>query len=277
MRKGFEFLKRVGERRSKSMISYSEPEGELYSHGLATIALCECFAMTYDKELEPYAQGAINFTNYAQDPRGGGWRYQPQQRGDTSAVGWQLMALKSAKISSLKTKPKVFRLANSFLDGVSDSRGANYGYATKPGSRSSPTLASIGLLCRMYLGWKQDRPGLVDGMERIAEIGPDTEFGINMYYNYYATQAMSHMYKGKPEWKKWNVEMRDFLVSTQNRDSNSRGSWSFATLNPKQVDRWSSRGGRLYDTSLSCMTLEVYYRFLPIYDSQATDDKFILE
>ena len=276
VKKGFEYLKRVGQRRG-DMYSYSEPGGELYSHGLATIALCECYAMTYDKSLEPYAQGAINFTIYAQDDRGGGWRYKPKQPGDTSAVGWQLMALKSAKISHLKTNPKTFKLANAFLDSVSDSRGAAYGYNTKPGRRGRPTLTSIGLLCRMYLGWKQDRPGLVDGMEQISDTGPDTEYGIDMYYNYYATQAMSHMYKGKPQWKKWNLEMREFLVSTQSRDGNARGSWSFTTINPSKVNNWGARGGRLYETAMACMTLEVYYRFLPIYDSKATDDDFILE
>ena len=128
----------------------------------------------------------------------------------------------------------------------------------------------------MYLGWKQDRPGLVDGMERIAELGPDTEYGIDMYYNYYATQAMSQMYRDKPEWKKWNLEMRDFLVDTQSKDGDARGSWSYATINPNQVNQWGVAGGRLYDTAMSCMTLEVYYRFLPIYDSQATDDDFQL-
>ena len=106
VRKGFEFLKRSGQRRSRNMISYTEPEGQLYSHGLAAIALCECYAMTNDKELEPYAQGAIKFTEYAQNPKNGGWQYQPRQGGDTSAVGWQIMALKSAKISHLETKPK---------------------------------------------------------------------------------------------------------------------------------------------------------------------------
>ena len=272
VKKGFEFLKRAGKRRNKDMISYYEPGGRLYSHGLATIALCECYGMTYDKELEPYAQGAIKFTEYAQDPKRGGWQYEPRRGGDTSAVGWQLMALKSAKISQLKTNRKTFRLANTFLDRVSDSRGADYGYETKPRVQFRPTLTSIGLLCRMYLGWKQDRAGLVDGMERIAELGPDTEYGINMYYNYYATQAMSHMYRGKPEWNRWNVEMRDFLVEAQSSD----GSWSYAANNPQQVDRWSPAGGRLYDTSLSCMTLEVYYRFLPIYDSKATDDDYQL-
>ena len=70
--------------------------------------------------------------------------------------------------------------------------------------------------------------------------------------------------------------MRDFLVSTQGRKGNLRGSWHFATQNPQKqtANQWSIYGGRLYDTCMSCMTLEVYYRFLPIYDSKATDDKF---
>ena len=270
VKKGFEYLKRAGERRNSRMISYAEPGGELYSHGLATIALCECYAMTYDKELEPYAQGAINFTMYAQNPTRGGWQYRPQVGGDTSAVGWQLMALKSAKISGLNTDKKTFQLASQFLDSVSNSRGTNYGYMTKPGRAYRPTLTSIGLLCRMYLGWKQDRGELIDGMERIAEVGPDTEYGINMYYNYYATQVMKHMYSGKPQWKKWNLKMRDFLVSTQDSKGNERGSWYFAGRGTP--DHWGPAGGRLYDTAMSCMTLEVYYRFLPIYGKKAIDD-----
>lgn len=273
VKKGFEFLKRAGARRSLQMISYTEPSGNLYSHGLATIALCECYAMTYDKELEPYAQGAINFTMYAQSPSGG-WQYRPREGGDTSAVGWQLMALKSAKISGLKTNEKTFRMAGQFLDSVSNSQGTEYGYNTKPGTRARPTLASIGLLCRMYLGWKQDRSELVDGMARISKVGPDTNFGIDMYYNYYATQAIKHMYFGKPQWKRWNLEMRDFLVGTQDSKGNARGSWHFASRGAP--DRWGPHGGRLYDTAMSCMTLEVYYRFLPIYDKKATEDNFEL-
>ncbi len=71
-------------------------KGTYYSHGLCSIVLCEAFAMTKDKTLRGAAQALINETVIAQDPIGGGWRYSRQQPGDTSAVGWQLMALKSA-------------------------------------------------------------------------------------------------------------------------------------------------------------------------------------
>lgn len=64
----------------------------MYSHGIASIVLCEAYAMTHDKGLYTPAQQAINFICYAQDPIGGGWRYSPRQKGDTSVVGWQIMA-----------------------------------------------------------------------------------------------------------------------------------------------------------------------------------------
>ncbi|MGH7140561.1 MAG: hypothetical protein ACREHD_32910, partial [Pirellulales bacterium] len=68
--------------------------GNMYSHGIASIALCEAYAMTHDKALEPYAQKAIDFIISAQDQRGGGWRYVPGIPGDTTVSGWQVMALK---------------------------------------------------------------------------------------------------------------------------------------------------------------------------------------
>ena len=67
----------------------------LYSHGIATIALCEAYNLTGDKALRAPAQAAINFIVHAQDPVGGGWRYQPRQSGDLSVTGWQALALQA--------------------------------------------------------------------------------------------------------------------------------------------------------------------------------------
>ena len=73
----------------------------MYSHGLAAITLCEAYAMTHDRKLMGPAQLSLNHIVYAQDPIGGGWRYAPRQPGDTSVVGWQLMALKSGHMAYL--------------------------------------------------------------------------------------------------------------------------------------------------------------------------------
>ncbi len=272
VRKGLAFLISQSQRGKKG-ISYLEPGGTMYSHGLTAIVFCEAFAMTKDPELGEYAQGTIWFIEYAQDPIGGGWKYVPREPGDTSVVGWQMMALKSAKISGLAIEPRTYKLAEKFLDSVSNSGGAYYGYGGPPSGSPADARSAVGLLCRMYMGWDKDVPGLVDGVANIAEKGPSADpakSSVNMYYNYYATQMMKQI--GGRQWTAWNNEMRDFLVASQanESDGNAAGSWFFQ-------NQWSPAGGRLYDTSLACMTLEVYYRYLPLYGESATSKEFPLD
>ncbi len=83
-----------------------------------------------------------------------------------------------------------------------------------------------------------------------------------MYYYYYATQVMHH-FGGEP-WQNWNPRMRDMLVAKQDRGMDrahpdQKGSWS------PVGDAHGGAGGRIMITSLSLLTLEVYYRYLPLY------------
>jgi len=241
--------------------SLHEGGGNMYSHGLASIALCEAYAMTRDKKLQPAAQMTIDFISEAQDPAGGGWRYSPKQKGDTSVVGWQIMALKSGHMSYLNINPLTIKNASKFLDSVQTDSGAFYGYAG-PGKGNATT--AIGLLCRMYLGWKRDNGAIQRGAQFLSDTGPSAG---NMYYNYYATQVMRH-YDGDL-WTKWNAKMRPQLVNSQSKNGHETGSWFM-----KGGGHGSGHGGRLYCTSMAAMILEVYYRHLPIYQSQASEDDF---
>lgn len=94
-----------------------------------------------------------------------------------------------------------------------------------------------------------------------------------MYYNYYATQVMRHN-DGEPgkdgAWKKWNTEMRDWLVTSQAKGGHVEGSWYMAG------DHGSTHGGRVYCTSMATMILEVYYRHMPIYGKAAAKEDFPL-
>lgn len=243
--------------------SLHQGEGTMYAHGLATICLTEAYAMTKDKKLARPAQLALDFIAGAQDPRGGGWRYAPRQAGDTSVVGWQMMAIKSGYMGYLRVSPATAQNAMRFLDSVQAESGAYYGYVT-PGK--APACTAIGLLCRMYYGWKHEHPGLKKGVEYISGMGPSSD----MYYNYYATQVMRHY--GGEMWRKWNDKMRDQLVNSQIQDQKSHelGSWN-------RAGGHSDSGGRLYMTALSVMTLEVYYRHSPIYQTQSTEGGLPLE
>jgi hypothetical protein len=233
----------------------------LYVQGLGGIVLTETYAMTQDKRLAMPAQAALNFIMAAQDPVGGGWRYQPKQPGDTSAVGWQLMALKSGHMAFLQVSPLTIRKAVEFLNGVQQDDGAAYGYAD-PGN--GPGTSAVGLLCRMYLGWKKDNPALQRGVARLAKIGPNAD----LYYDYYATQILHHM-EGE-QWVAWNTKMRDMLVKSQSKKGHEAGSW----FEGFERGHGPEYGGRLYCTSLATMILEVYYRHLPLYSGQSVDEEF---
>jgi len=236
-------------------------EGSMYAQGITAIALCEAFAMTQDRELKDLAQGALDFIVAAQDPKGGGWRYMPGMPGDTSMHGWQWMALKSGQMAYLHVPAATLTQARLFLDTVQTEYGAKYHYqATVPGDGQATT--AIGLLCRMYQGWPREEPALAAGINYLDRWGPSRD---NMYYNYYATQVLRHW--GGPEWERWNYRMRSQLLRTQVANGPEAGSWYFSGGH-------SESGGRHFNTAMSIMTLEVYYRYLPLYQSDTLGDDF---
>jgi len=227
----------------------------MYAQGICAIALCEAYTMTKDQSLRSPAQLAITFIVKAQDPEGGGWRYRIPQAGDTSVHGWQLMALQSARIAELDTPQLVFVKATRFLKSVESEGGALYGYTSTYNIR--PSTTAVGLLCRMYLGREPTHRGLTRGIKYLSDWGPNID---DMYYSYYATQALHHW--GDDRWEKWNAVMRDQLVLSQAQIGDAAGSWR------TDSSFHSDAGGRLYTTCLSILTLEVYYRYLPIYRKQ---------
>ena len=252
------------------LIKNQKPDGNLasgaqqmmYSHGLATIALCEAYGLTGDKQVGQRAQMAVDFILNAQNAADGGWRYNPKDPGDTSVVGWQLMALKSAHMAGLNVGGSVFSGTSKWLDSVAVNDGTEYAY--QPSQPPAATMTAVGLLCRQYLGAKRDNPMLSGGMNYLMKNLPDEGFP-NVYYWYYATQVMHNM--SGYEWDTWNRKMRDILVRTQVRDVNTcaNGSWA------PEKDAWARHGGRVMLTSLSCLTLEIYYRYLPLFKADAGD------
>ena len=119
-------------------------------------------------------------------------------------------------------------------------------------------MTAEGLLCRQYLGWKQDDNRLRDGAKFLRANLPSWSTR-DLYYWYYATQVLRHM-EGD-NWTTWNEIMRELLPSKQEKDGHESGSWD------PHGDRYGLQGGRLYVTCMSIYVLEVYYRHLPLYTS----------
>ena len=141
----------------------SEGNSGMYAHGQGAIVLCEAFLMTGDEVFRDPAQRAIDFIVKAQHSAGG-WRYSPGDRGDTSVLGWQLMALQSARAAGLRVPAETFESAAHYLDSVAHDEGARYAY--QPRLNPTHVMTAEALLCRLYLGWNlRPRP---DGRCRVS-------------------------------------------------------------------------------------------------------------
>ena len=228
--------------------------GEMYVHGQATIVLCEAFALTGNEALRRPAQMAVQFIDAAQHPEGG-WRYRPLERGDTSVLGWQVMALYSAKAAGLEVSDATLKLASYYLDAA-ESRDSPGRYAYQPGQSPRPAMTAEALLCRFYLGGRRDDSGLESGVLHLLGDHLADARQADIYYWYYATQVFHHW--GGEVWNRWNRAVQSALVSLQETGGHEAGSFSPRT-------RHDYAGGRLYTTSLAVCTLEVYYRHTPIF------------
>ncbi|MEN1681228.1 MAG: prenyltransferase/squalene oxidase repeat-containing protein [Planctomycetota bacterium] len=266
VKRGLDALVRLGQIEKKAPgVSWREAKGgagNMYAHGIAAIALTEAYGMTRDPALKAPAQAAVDYIVYAQGADGG-WRYAPKQLGDTSVTGWQIMALKSAHLSELNVPPGTAKGAMKFLDLVQKQNGAGYAYTAEGNPR--PTLNAVGLLCRMYLGWGAEKKPLINGVADLAKRGPSEN---DYYRNYYAAQVIFQHTGGRGRlWREFNRDLRDQLIAQQVKKGHAEGSWYVEGVH-------NDRGGRIYMTSLATMCLEVYYRYMPIYQAEAVSSEF---
>jgi hypothetical protein len=253
------------------LLRQQKPDGNLagsapqpmYSHALATIALCEAYGLSGDENLRSAAQKAVRFIEEAQNRTTGGWRYHPGDTGDTSVVGWQIMALQSAMMAGLPVEPAVVNKSKDWLQSVAQ---GDYGglYAYLPHREATPATTAIGLLCRQYLGTRSDDPAMQEGRDYLLRNLPDDDADRNTYYWYYGTLVLHNLLG--PEWDTWNRRLRRVLIESQEKAGCALGSWD-----PEQpsVDAWGAPGGRHLTTCLATLSLEVYYRYLPLFQSQS--------
>ena len=242
-----------------------------YPHAIAGMALAEAAGMANISGTKAAAQRAVDYTMKHQDGEEyerRGFRYQAKQAGDLSVTGWFTMQLKSAKVAGLKVETTAFEGVIKFLDSV-ERKGAGgdkgyglasiYGYTpTDAHDNTSHRLSAIGNLCRQFMGWKKedlqasvqwfiDKGGVPDGWG---------QGKTDLYYWYYGT--LCTFQQGGDVFKKWNDAMKKTFVENQRKDGAEAGSWD-------PVGDYSTEWGRVGQTALSCLCLEVYYRYLPMY------------
>lgn len=229
--------------------------GSMYGHGIALMALSEALGMTriedrYDSDYLHHVERGSFFTVIAQHPNGS-WGYTPGSPGDTTLTGWQLLSLVGARKAGIQFKSNTFSNVKKYLMSVRQEGIYEFGYKTP---KAEPTTTAIALTLLMYLGQTPGYSPFDDAVDQLAKRGPTLT---NVYHDYYATLALHHW--RHRDWEEWNTKLRDHLVATQATKGHEAGSWHFK-------DKWGDVGGRVYTTAMATLILEVYYRFLPLYE-----------
>lgn len=238
-----------------------------YTQGLVSLAFSEAYAMTGSPALRDPLERVVRTilrwqSSPKSDPRDlGGWRYTGNYlTSDLSVSGWMIMALKSAKNSGIDVPQKAFDDAARYVWNTYKTKDsqAGFGYSiTWDGP--APSTTGIGVLCMQFLGQGKDQrvKAALDYLSKERVDWMKTKGGWVLYTWYYITQAMFQ--GGGTYWAYWNQQIRDTLVKNQLDD----GRWP----PPPQSEKESTElvASPVYLTALGALTLEVYYRYLPIY------------
>jgi outer membrane biosynthesis protein TonB len=261
VRRGLDFLLR-SQATDGSLFGEATLYAQMYCHSMATFALAEAQALSGDRRLEAAVTKSVSFSLAAQNTSTGGWRYRPGDTGDTSQLGWQVMALASAERAGITVPQQTWDRVQRFLGTVQ--RGSNGGLASyRPDSPFSTSMTAEALYCRLILeqmnGVNLTESAAAEATTQLLATPPSAE-RINLYYWYYATLALHHRQNSseaaKTAWRKWNDGMTAALTKSQITVGNDAGSWNSNTI-------WGGYGGRIYTTAMAAMCLEVYYRYAP--------------
>jgi hypothetical protein len=229
-----------------------------YCHAMATYAMAEAYALqsdpTTDLRLRDPIRRAVGYIISNQNPEDGGWRYLKGQISDMSMFGWQLMALKSAELAGIAVPSDTKQQMVKFLKARS--LGQNKGLAGyRENEPPSPTMTAEALFCKQMLGQRRENRASTEAASYLLQNLPRRSRW-NLYYWYYGNLSMIQ-YNGKA-WRDWNAAVRDVLVAEQVTKGPNIGSWD-----PKGP--WGPYGGRVYSTAMAALCLEVYARYLPLY------------
>ncbi len=247
---------------------WGRPAGS-YGHAIAGLALAEAYGMSRDESLREPAQRAVQYSLATMQQPYSGWRYFPKGQdddllADTSVTGWYVMQLKSAKIAGLSVDGSGFQGASKFIDSVTD-KGGRAGYSGP--SAGTPAMTSVAMVARQFMGTPASDPLLVGGSNQLLTMLPkwqDATEHNDFYYVYYGTLSMFQM--GGDKWTKWNEAIKPLLVNNQ-----CRGPLPLSGAATDKDGSWDSYGhsgklgGRVFMTAVGALTLEVYYRYLPMY------------
>jgi len=237
----------------------ANPYGRMYSHAIATLFLTQVSGMVdpeRQKKIDVVLPKALEIILTAQAVKkparlAGGWRYlRGSGSSDLSISGWNLMALRSARLNGAPVPGEAIKKAIEYVNRSHDSSTGGFAYQPQPGEgKVTPAMSAVGLLCRELSGHHNDKINRRCGDYLLAQAqGPlFTAPHYRAYGIYYASNAMFQL--GGTYWERFAPLLYKHLLNWQGTDG--------AVV----VGHY----GKVYSTSMCVLALTVTYRQLPIY------------
>ena len=221
--------------------------GNMYCHGMATLALTQAYGTTADEDVKKVTKEAIKLIIKTQNNEGG-WRYDPSPTGaDISVTIMQVMALRGAKDAGIHVPDKTMADALKYVNRCYDRRTGGYKY--QPFSSGAGYARTAAGVCVLQLCGQYDADEIKQAVEYLEKTAEDRAH--YWYGHYYACHAMNQV--GGELWEKYYKRMRDHLLRTQKDD----GQW---------FDRNREAAyGAPYQTAIAVLILSVPTHYLPIY------------
>lgn len=247
----------------------SDQESRMHGHGYATLALAEALG-TYGpddperaRELKQALVRAIRLIERTQS-EAGGWYYNPEDDGnhEGSITVCMLQALRAANNAGIYVKKRVVDNAVNYIKRSAERRdgaltGAYKYSLTESQTSFALTSAAVGTLymCGIYDS-EYVRLGLLH-MNRTL----DEHLHAGQFYYYgllYASQCYFQF--GGDTWRRAYPRIRDSLLAhivPKVESPENAGSFQ-----PRSAER---NYGNVYATAMATLTLQIPYRFLPIF------------
>lgn len=257
-------------------------ENEAYATAMAMLALGESAAMANKPETKTAAQWAVTYCTEVYPLKRGALDAQGQQTFTldstvtTPIVGWNVMALKSAKVAGLKVPHGAFDPIIEYLDSVDHKLEKPKGEEIGPSDywyrkdqrvgngHPAHRMTAIGCLCRQFLGWKKE--DLHSTVAHVVEqsglpVWNEKTENVDVYYWYIATlctfqQGNAYFVDALGDntmWRTWSDAKNKALLDNQRKDGDYAGSWD---VKGDAARDW----GRVGQTALGCLCMEIYVR-----------------
>jgi hypothetical protein len=221
----------------------------MYSHGLATLALSELWGQTdRDDEIREALRAAVDVILRAQS-EAGGWRYDPvPSSADVSVTAMQLVALASARQAGILVPNTTIDRAIRFVKMCREETSGGFTYMA---GRGDPAVArSAAAVFSLMMCGEHESRYVTDGIAYLMRTATQAELHYFCYAHYYLALVM--YVSSEENHKKWRPIAQKTFLELQGED----GGFTHG-----------GRGERdaAYRTAMSIIVLGIPKGFVPAY------------